>query len=275
MNSIYVITTHHEKPNEAAEAWKKIGICAIGWARYGNLKKPKYELTGDAKIFLEIEKGDLVLAYATKNKIALVGEVTSEYCRNTENLVGKDEGDGGFGYPNQYEVNWFKEPFDFDRKDLPQDLWSQIGKRGRTVVKLELHRRNFEQVKQIILTNPISGGLSEKGREDLIKAGLLKYLKNEINSLEKGLVITDVERQIENKNRPDFIARDINGRKVIIECKGTAEADVIDQIARYRKNYSKDARILLIAFSISNECKKALKQENVELIECDLIFKHL
>ena len=31
MSDIWAIVTHHEDPDEAAEAWRREGVCAIGW----------------------------------------------------------------------------------------------------------------------------------------------------------------------------------------------------------------------------------------------------
>jgi hypothetical protein len=64
MNLMYAIVTHHERPDDAAEAWKECNVCAIGWARYGNLKKTKHDLPSNARLFLKIKKGDVILAYA-------------------------------------------------------------------------------------------------------------------------------------------------------------------------------------------------------------------
>jgi hypothetical protein len=76
MNSIYAIKTHHERPDEAVEAWRECEVCAIGFTRYGNLKKAEQEeLPSDAKSFLEIKKGDLILAYPGGNRIAYVGSI--------------------------------------------------------------------------------------------------------------------------------------------------------------------------------------------------------
>ena len=143
MNSIWAITTHHERPGDAAEAWRECNVCAIGFVRYRNLKRAKREdLILDSQRFLEIKKGDLVLAYPGGNRIAYVGEIEDgKYERTAKNVVGLDEDDGGFEYPNQYKVNWYDRPYDFSRKDLPPFLLNQLGKRGRTVVQIDLHAR--------------------------------------------------------------------------------------------------------------------------------------
>ena len=81
MNNIFAITTHHEKPVDAAEAWERNGVCAIGFVRKGNLRRLKGEqFKRDIQLFLEIEKDDLILAYATGNMIAYVGQVVDGKC---------------------------------------------------------------------------------------------------------------------------------------------------------------------------------------------------
>ena len=275
MNKIYAIVTHHERPDDAAEAWRECNVCAIGWARYGNLKKTKQKLPSDARLFLKIKKGDIILAYAGGNRIAYVGEIASgKYMHTTRNIVGRNEDDGGFEYPNQYKVKWWDKPFDFSRKDLPLFLFKQLGKRGRTVVPIKFYRRSFDKVKQIILTTSRSGSLSYEVNEDMIKAGLRKYLRRYINSLEKGLKIVKSEKSTSRTDRPDFIAKDRSGTTVIIECKGNAFPGDCEQLERYGENLAREnPRLMLIAFKIDDGCIELAKRiPRMELFECDLEF---
>lgn len=153
MNSIYAITTHHERPSDAAEAWKENNVCAIGWSHFGalNEKDPKnYKI--DIQDFLKIKKGDLILAYSKNNIISYIGEVeTGEYLYTRKNIVGWSEKEGGFDYANQYVINWFKTPQHFTRKVLPSWLSEQLGKMRKTVIPIDLQGRSFGDVKQIIL----------------------------------------------------------------------------------------------------------------------------
>jgi hypothetical protein len=275
MNSIYAITAHHERPDEAAEAWHECAVCAIGWEQYGRLDKANLdELPANPKTFLDIKRGDLILAYAGGNRIAYVGEVKDGVYHHTKrNIVGMDESEGGFEYPNQYEVKWYDKPYDFSRKDLPPFLLKQLGIKGRTVVKIRLERRSFDEVKQIILTTARSGSLFEIN-EDAVKAGIRKYLMHNIDSLEKELKIMKVEERTSETDQPDFLAKDKNGRTVIIECKGYAYPEDCDQLERYEKSIAKKKpRLMLIAFRIDDGClKEAEKNPQMELFECDLKF---
>ena len=111
MNSIYSITTHHERPDDAAEAWRECGVCAIGWRGIdGRLDKaPKEELDADSRLFLGIKKSDLILAYCNNNTIAYVGEIKDgKYLFTNKNIVSLDESKGGFEYENQYDVKWYR-----------------------------------------------------------------------------------------------------------------------------------------------------------------------
>lgn len=276
MNSIYAINTHHGRPDDAVEAWHDCEVCAIGFNQYGNLKKAEQEeLPSDAKHFLEIKKGDLILAYPGGNRIAYLGEIADgKYLYTHKNIVGMDEKDGGFEYPNQYRVKWYDKPCDFSRRDLPDYLWTQLGGRGRTVVPVKLGRRSFDEVKQIIISTARPDSLSYEINEDTVKAGIRKYLRRHIDSLEKGLKITKSEKATDKSDIPDFIARDKGGRTVVIECKGNAYSGDCDQLEKYGRNLAREKpRLMLVAFRIDDGClKEARKNPQMELFECDLKF---
>jgi hypothetical protein len=279
LNSIYAITTHHDRPSEAAEAWRELNVCAIGFTRFGKLTSAKpEELPKDVELFLRIKKGDLILAYAMGNRIAYVGEIENgKYMQTHENIVGLDKKDGGFGYPNQYKVKWYEKPRDFSRTDLPDFLRKQLGQRGRTVVPINLNRRSFDDVKQIILVCARSESLSYQINEDTVKAGIRKYLRRHINSLEEGMKIVKSEEPTSTADRPDFIARDKDGRIVLIECKGNAFPEDCRQLERYGEGLKKEnPRLILVAFKVDDGCMKEAKSSRpMELVECDLTFKRV
>lgn len=278
MNSIYAIVTHHDcgkhSTDEAADAWKLNDVCAIGWAEYGNLKRTKRKLNKEIQDFLGMKKGDLVLAYTKHNRIAFAGEVKDGvYAHTKKNEVGRDEDVDGFGYPNQYKMKWWDEPYDFSRKDLPDYLWKQMGITGRTVTRLELERYGltFEQAVAIVRTNARSGSETSIN-EDTVKLGIRKYLGKHLSRLEDGLRVVRVEKAIGPHHRPDFEAKDRRGNSVLIECKGTATPDDVDQIVGYGRE-RRASRLMLVAFRISDKCKhKAKSNRRLELYECDLVF---
>lgn len=291
-NRAFAITTFHtsldNKAIEAAEEWKRLGICAIGWSRVPYLCKCKSKEevtdllrkngyssygTGDVWKFVgEIKKGDLVFAYSRNNTIAYVGVVDGPCGLNRDNVIGDPKGE--FGYAHQRKVHWRDEPHHFDRRDLPNYFADQFGKKGVTVAEIDVGSKGLEGLIKILNTCAISGSKFPGINEDTIKAGLLKYLHYSLNRLEKGLRLKSAEVAIGKRKRPrpDFIAEDEYGKTVLIECKGTAGESVVEQIQSYGKEYGKDSRLLVVAFRITDACRSAAKKANVELVECDLDF---
>jgi hypothetical protein len=264
MSSIFAITTHHEDKDKAAEAWHQCGVCAIGWEPGENEQ---------AKLFREIDKGDLVLAYSGGNTIAFVGEATGRYVEDEKNVVGRTKKSGGFGYCYQQKVRWYDKPCHFPRADLPPWMRDQLGKPFKTVVRLELGRWSFDEAREIILTTAKSGS-SFYINEDTVKAGIRKYLGLQLDSLEKGLKIKSAEARTSETDQPDFLAEDRKGRRVIIECKGWAVPSDCDQLTRYRKGMAKEKpRLMLVAFKFEPGCEKEAAKSDIELFECDLTFK--
>lgn len=278
LSDIYAIVTHYEDPVGAAEAWKREGVCAIGWSDYGSLKSvPKEKLKGHAaaasELFLGVRKGDVVLAYSMDNTIAYVGTVTGPYKYDKKNEVGDV-----FDFANQRSVNWWDEPRHFDRHDLPAWLADQLGKRGFTITRLDLHEYGFEATVKIIRTCPRSGSALEEF-EDLAKAGIRKYANQRFDQLDSGMKITAIERSTDTGDRPDFTATDRKGNPVLIECKGTAREDACDQLLRYSTDYKRrkktKPRLMLVAFSFDQNCRKIARTRGTEMIECELRFTRI
>jgi hypothetical protein len=267
MNNIFAITTHHEDPIGAAEAWKRDGVCAIGFVRKGkSLRRLDIDiLNGECRLFLKITKGDLILAYATGNMIAYIGEVVDGKCLyNNRNEVGDS-----FDYPNQFKVKWWPEPNHYQRTDLPQFFSDQLGRRGKTVVRLELGSysvaRAINAIKACANTNSARAELNE----DMIKIGLHDYLTRHVDFI-PGVRIQKAEFQLTPDSRPDFIGVDTSGRKVLIECKATATAAACDQLLRYKKAHGGRPRLLLVASRIDDACRMEAKKHAIELIHCVL-----
>ncbi len=240
------------------------GVCAIGFTEKGDLRRlAPSSLNRDTQLFLEIGKGDLILAYATGNMIAYVGDVVDgANLFNTKNEVDRD-----FDYHNQKRVAWWDEPNHFKRTNI-LPFSDQLGKRGKTVVRLDLGPYSFDKAIEVIKACAITGSASSELNEDMVKMGLRTYMKNHLDFL--GLRIMKPEVQITPESRPDFIAADSTGKKVLVECKGTASAAACDQLLRYREAYRGKPRMILVAFSFDNECKKQAKKNGIELIECHL-----
>jgi len=296
---IFAITTYHEdgkKAAEAAELWKRLGICAIGWSDiefcasrvFGNkeeikqaLRNEGYQTRGSEDIWYfmnEINTGDLVLAYSRNNTIAYVGEVKGPCKPNRENAIGDPNGE--FDYAHQRKVEWWEEPHHFDRHDLPKYFADQFGKRGVTVAEIIPRSKGFEKFIGIVRACARSGSKLPGINEDAIKAGLVKYLYHSLDKLEQGLKIRYAEIAIGKmkRPRPDFIAEDKEGRIVLIECKGTAGENAVEQVQGYRKEYGggTEPRLVIVAFRITDSCRLAARKAgNIELVECDLDFQKI
>lgn len=291
---VFAIITWYKKSGreDAAEAWKEESVVAIGWPNVGDLRKIKdcaqlSEKLGRphsrAPLFLwtflkKMKKGDLILAYLTGNKIAYVGEVKGRYKYERKNKVGRDTNKGGFNYPHQRHISWWPEPRYFSRKELPMKIAEQFGKEGQALREIDPGHLGFEGLKDFLKANAKRLSVSSlEINEDTIKAGIKKYVRNYLDGLEKGLKITIAERGVSNQKRPDFLARDAKGNRVLIECKGTAYEDAALQAKKYLTQFRKEpgTRAMIIAFRITPECRKVANKSNIELFECDLVFKSL
>jgi predicted Mrr-cat superfamily restriction endonuclease len=215
---IFAIITHHKLGNEveAAELWKRQGICTFGWpnfnfCRYRSeeairecLKKENRDTRRTKEIWRfvrEIKKGDLVLAYTRKNTIAYVGEVKGPCEFNTGNDVGNLE--GKFYYPHQRKVKWWNEPHHFNRRDLPENFCDQLGKHGVIVAEIDPGSKGFEAFIEMIKVCASSGSKIAGINEDTVKAGLVKHLNHAIDRLEQGLIIKDAEIAIGKQKNLD------------------------------------------------------------------------
>lgn len=282
MSKIYFIVTHHEDPEGAGEKWVDEGVCAVGWFSGISMRgvktkeqliKRTHDKLGERRAinellrFLQINVGDIIIAYQNKNTIAAIGKVSSDYIYNNKNSTGDH-----YGYPHQKKVSWLVSPRGFLKKHLPQDIAVQLGKRGITTKAIETSYSGDEFLKAVrSFKIPDHEGVYN---EDLVKSGLSKYVRKKLDKLERGLLITREEKAIDTGNRPDFLAKDRNQTKVVIECKGSQVGlDAIEQVLRYKKSYGKNARYLLIAFSFDHRLIEKAKKNGIEVYEVDLKFK--
>lgn len=220
---IVKIVTHHKKPERAAELYAEEGVMAVGFDIGDPTGKSREELkelfveewglseakaasaTGSLLRFRdEISIGDLVFAYAKKNKVALVGEILGDHKYNTRNKVG--DPDGEIRYPNQRKVKWWNRPRNFDRSYLPDDVSKKVALTGT------IHIFEYDSDKLKKSLDQISGIKAEK----LIDKATF-YLKefNEWPGKEEGyrskLERENWYRHLLNKNTVDTIpAKDID-----------------------------------------------------------------
>jgi len=265
MADVFAIVTHLNNPIQAAEEWKKNGLCSMGGPRLAiRARVHPNNFDKETQLFLGLEKGDLILAYVKNNTIAYVGDIIDDKLIPRKKM-------SRLLYNLNKSVKWWDEPYYFKRFNLPKFFSDQLGKPHRTISPIDLGKYSFNQFKNIIITNAISGSGLDELSEDMIKFGFRKYLRKNFDELEKGLRIENYEYPI-NGGFCDFIGTDKNGRKVIVECKGIARPDAVRQLNKYGKNSGfKDPRLILIAYNITNECiAAARKYPSIELFECKL-----
>jgi hypothetical protein len=271
MPKIYEIKTHHKHPQEVAEYWRQDGVCAAGCRWTYAEEYPDEQPTDQWGRFQQISKGDIILAYARPCMVAYVGEVADDKLRcEKNNKTGRR-----YNYWNQRRVTWWPEPNHFHPRDLPRWIHRQLGSRGTTIKKLDLHDHTFTQAKSIIKTRPRSGSAFASLAEDTVKAGIRNYFLSNAHVFEPGLEIHRVEKEVARGHRPDFEGEDADGSPVIVECKGYAKASACNQLTRYAKNYHrgrKRPRLLLVAFGFEEACRKSAKEARIELCRCNLTF---
>ncbi len=289
LSKLVKIVTHHEKPGKAAELMAKEGVIAIGWAKSQSIAgKSKDEIIqqlsnegvsnpewGASQLLTfrdEIQVGDIIIAYAPPNRVALIGEVRSGYIFNNKNEVGDPKGE--ISYPNQRKVEWWKSPRNFHRNLLPGDLKNLVASRG-TIRILEYNldvQRFSESLQKIAETAAGQELIAEVTGEDEIH----EYLVNHLGELEEGLTFKESECGI-SVGSIDILAEDRNGLPVIIEVKVRADDSTIGQLLGYIQAYEeetgKKARGFIVAESFTERCKKAAKRAGIELYECRKMFK--
>jgi hypothetical protein len=273
MPDIYEIKTHHLNPRDAAECWRRDGICAVGhgWS-YAEEYRNESPI-GQWSLFPQISKGDIILAYAKPSMIAYVGEVADDQllCEKNNHTSSR------FDYWNQRRVNWWRFPNHFHPKDLPDWIHKQLGSRGATTKRLNLNGHTFAEAKHAIKTKPTTGSAFAALAEDTVKAGIRDYFLSNAHVFEAGLNIHRIEKEVARGHRPDFEGEDAKGSCVIVECKGYAKRSACDQLTRYaeKHHHSKsNPRLLLVAFGFTAECRKLAKTSGIELCKCTLTFSH-
>lgn len=281
------IVTHHELREQVAELWAKEKVITLGWGLVGDIRnKSADEITkiigsikkadynkGSLRRLLqfrdEIKKGDIVLAYKGKNRVALVGEVIGNYKYNTKNELGNP--DGEIRHPHQRGVKWWSKPRDFPRFYLPKELSKWVAIKGtisflNKPYDIDRLRKELETIADKV--EPIL----EIENEEEIK----DYISHHAGEIESGLTI--VKREYDTDTGvADFLARDAHGKDCIIEVKVSARDSVIGQIMGYMNSHRKKApnslRGIIVAQEFSERCKSAAAENpNLSLYQCKKSF---
>ena len=290
MTKLVKVVTHHLEPKKAAELFAAEGVIAVGWVRSEGIagktrdeiiqmlideeiRNPEWGASQLITFRDEIEKGDIIIAYATGNIVALIGDVTSEYVFNNRNRVGNPKRE--IDYPNQRKMLWWDKPRNFHRNLLPGDLSESVASRGTIRVldyDIDIHKLR-EDLNKVVQAEASRETILEVTGEDEIK----KYLKKRLGELEEGLSFKASEYEVSVGNI-DILAEDKNGLPVVIEVKVKAGDSAIGQVLGYTKAYeeesgNKQIRGLIIAQGFTERCKKAAKHANIELYKCRKTFK--
>jgi len=293
MVKLVKIVTHHINPERAAELFAEEEVVAVGWLRSGSMAgKTSDEIKqilieeeasdspdwGASQLTMfrdEIEVGDIVIAYRTKNMVALLGEVIGEYEFNNKNKVGKPEQEGGeIDYPNQRKMRWWDKPRNFRRDLLPGDLPEMVASRGTIrILDYDVDADKLkEELNRIPLVMADHEKILEVTGEDEIKA----YLKARPSDLEEDFTIREVEYGVSVGN-VDFLAEDKNRSPAIVEVKVRANDSAVGQILGYIQAYEEESQVkqirgIIVAQEFTERCKKAAQRANIELYECKKTF---
>jgi RecB family endonuclease NucS len=295
---LWLIVTYHEpsRTDEAAHAWKDFGVMAIGTNYYNkndrkNILKMKtteefresyHNHTMFERFLFEVKNEDYVLAYVMKKTIAYIGQVKSKAYFTQENIIGAKRGKhSGFHYCYQRDVKWFSKPVFFSTENLDKSLHDQFDYlKGVTIKEIKTRKNVKEIIEKLKSSSDISGRGESCINEDTVKAGIAKYLHNDLNKLKRGLKIVHIEKEVDRGHRPDFIAEDSEGNHILIECKSVANKETVKQAWRYSKKYNKQygklSEVFIIAAFIKKSCKESVKKyKNIKLIEADINFKKI
>ena len=289
MAKIVKIVAHHENPIRASELFAEEGVVAVGWVREESIaEKNREEIIqmlikegfdnpewGASQLIMfrdELEVGDVVIAYRTKNIVALVGDVIGEYEFNNENKVGRP--DGEVDYPNQKRVNWWDKPRNFHRNLLPDDLSETVASRG--TIKILDYDANVNKLKEALDSISTIEASREKILEVTGEDEIKEYLKRHISDLEEDLKIKKAEYEVSVGNI-DILAEDKKGVPVVIELKVQAGDSAVGQILGYVQAYEEECKIgnargIIVAQEFTERCKKAAKRANIRLYQCRKTF---
>lgn len=286
VDDIHRIVTGHEKQDVYAAEFLKAGVVAVGWGGVGDIGHlteeqlaeacEKYDNSAEAKSVLlrfrdKIKIGDPVIAYKSPNTIVAVGTIESGYFFDDKDNLGSPK---ALGYSHKREVRWREKPQMFDRNFLPDDFRSSVCIPGTfrtlkydfSIIEEELDKIPDEIERQKVL---------EVESEEQMRL----YFKNNIEQLERGLVVLD-ERDT-SVGQVDILAKSVDVW-VVIELKRNASDSAVGQLLGYMSAVKEDkntdkVRGIIIAESITERVRKAVEflndfGLNISLCTCELRF---
>lgn len=287
------VVAHHEDSELASKLYLKEKVIAVGFVYNKTMIKGDFESLKEyfkkdrdlneqqagqaASTYLKfrdnIEKGMIVFAYLGNNIVGLVGEIKGPFRYDDKNTVGDE--DGGIGYPNQWGVDWWDAPRNFDRHFLPNDLSEWVSRVGAIAIQefAELDKEKLREKLMKIPSQTVVTKALEIHGEDEIK----EYMEKNMGDVEKGLEL--VERESSTSDGPmDFLSRDKQGTDVVVEVKIEAKDSTVSQLRRYMRAYKKDNKMskvrgMIVAEKFTKGCLddvSELKEHgmDVSLVRC-------
>ena len=278
---VHRIVTGHERRAEYATNFLQEGVVAVGWGLVGDLRRLEdQEIESRARKYYPhswragysvlprfrdaIDVDDLVVAYMPPNKVAGVGTVLHQYDFDDSGHLGSQE---GLGYPHHRSVEWMDEPRYFDRRLLPKEIASRLGKPGT------MH--TYQDMGDLLdLLADVPSGDPHATDEAWNEAQIRDYFAKNIELIEEGLSVTEKEAETQ-VGRIDILAES-GDEMVVIEVKRTAGWDAVGQLLAYLqalREEGRKARGILLAEEIPLEVQHALKAAGLRGVECHIRFE--
>jgi len=230
---------------------------------------------------LEKTRAAIIDSLAKKRVIIIVGLMTVDYIGRASSHIGKDDKiliikeDRAVLIHNKkgYKpVNW-QPDVETIRTHLNDNLIIEfVRRKPREILRVAILKVYFIYSRKLHNYQSLQMYFTEEQLKDLIK--------KKPDLIENKLKILGDEIDVP-KGKVDLLARDKDGRIVIIELKkGKIGSNEVLQLYRYVKHYrktNKDTRGIIIGSSISNDAQKLLKSLNLEYKQLNLreIFKKL
>lgn len=282
-DNIHRIIAGHENQDAYAEAFLKHGVVAIGWYM-GDISKmdgPEIEKEAKARGYSNPQEGknvllrfrdkvaigDPVIAYKSPNTIVAVGRIVSDYYYDNKDNLGSPK---GLQYAHRRKVEWREKPRMFDRNFLPEDFRNVVSIPG-TFKTLEYDFSVIEQELDKIPDEAEKEKVIEVESEEQMRL----YFKSNISELEPGLVA--LEERDTSVGQVDIMAK-AGDLWVVIETKQNASDSAVGQLLGYVNAVKEDkntdkVRGIILAGTITDRVKKAVKGLNIALYTCKLKFE--
>jgi len=160
------VCTHHKHKHEAAEAFIKDNVVAVGFVYDRNdalnaskdqikqkrLDERPYETEKQAaraasdfcRFRDEIKPGFIVIAYEGDNTVAAIGKINDSFDFNDRNATGNPN--GPLYYTNQFPVKWERSHRFFNRSELVPELDYWVAIPGTIYIKKDFEVDSIDEL---------------------------------------------------------------------------------------------------------------------------------